>query len=89
MQSHIDGGKTLCIHSVVIDKKYRRHKFGTQLLKKYLQTMHPKLEKDELSTIKLLAKKYLIPFYQKVGFVLKGQSRVKHGKDTWYEMAYT
>ncbi|ETO29563.1 hypothetical protein RFI_07555 [Reticulomyxa filosa] len=86
--AHVESGKTLCVHSVVVDKHYRRNKLATLLMKKYLQILAPKLERKEIHAIRLMAKKHLVPLYQKVGFVLEGKSNVQHGKDQWYEMVY-
>ena len=95
MSTHEPNGETLCIHSVVIDPKYRRKGYGTLLTKKYIE--HVKGE-NTLKRIRLLAKKNLIEFYKACGFdfygnilfyffnKFKGESSVVHGKEKWYDL---
>lgn len=34
----------------------------------------------------MITKQGLVQLYEKAGFVMRGESEVVHGKDTWYEM---
>ncbi|KAI0559575.1 hypothetical protein FGB62_142g051 [Gracilaria domingensis] len=36
--------------------------------------------------ILLISKRYLVHFYESVGFSVVGESAISHGKDTWIEM---
>ena len=44
------------------------------------------LKEIKAKTVLLIAKKGLIPLYEKVGFTLVGESPVVHGKDPWFEL---
>ena len=94
MSKHEPNGKHLCIHSVVINEKYRRNGYGLLMVKKYVES----IENDKnsydgnvndgngLESIRLVSKEHLIPFYSSNGFKLIGESDLDHGKDKWFEM---
>lgn len=86
LSAHISDGKHLCIHSVVIQEKYQRKGYATQMMKLYVHSLHSQLQSKELLSIRLLCKQYLIKFYSSVGFQFIGESNVIIGKDAWYEM---
>lgn len=76
MTSHVPGGPVLVIHSVTVDKRYRRRHIATGMLKKYLEYVSAI---ETLKEIKLLTKARLISFYLSCGFKLLGPSLVIHG----------
>jgi predicted GNAT family N-acyltransferase len=84
MSKHTPNGRLLCLHSVVIDPKERRHGYGKQLLNAYIQ--HVRQTEPNIQKIMLLSKEYLTPFYQNSGFTLIGPSSVQHGQETWFDM---
>ncbi|CAG8433159.1 9560_t:CDS:2 [Diversispora eburnea] len=83
MSNHEPDGKTVCIHSVCIDKQYRRRGIATDLLKEYIERLK-NLYKYE--RIVLISHKHLIPLYQKVGFICKGESEIVHGNEKWFDL---
>jgi ribosomal protein S18 acetylase RimI-like enzyme len=82
MGKHEKEGKTVCIHSVVVNSKFRRSGIGLKMMKEYLKRV------KNVDQFLLLSKKYLIPFYEKAGFELLGVSPVVHGAENWYDMRY-
>mmetsp|Transcript_6543 Transcript_6543/g.13153 ORF Transcript_6543/g.13153 Transcript_6543/m.13153 type:complete len:193 (+) Transcript_6543:2066-2644(+) len=84
MTTHQSSGDNLCIHSVVVVQNMRRQGLGLSMMKLYLQ--YVVTLNLELTRISLLAKDYLLGFYQVNGFHIRGVSSVAHGKDTWYEL---
>ena len=84
MSSHDDHGDVLCIHSVVVRHELRRRGIASFMLQLYIQ--HVK-RLNRFTRVLLLAKRYLIPLYEKSGFVLVGPSAVSHGTETWFELA--
>jgi ribosomal protein S18 acetylase RimI-like enzyme len=75
--SHVEGGRYLAIHSVVIKSTYRCQKLATYMLQQYIQAIikqQHKIQQSLLSSIKainLLSKLYLLGFYVQNGFQVK------------------
>lgn len=76
MERHEPEGKTLVIHSVTIDERYRRKGHATFMLKAYLEAMKPY---TNIRRILLLCKGKLLSFYRACGFNIVGLSPVVHG----------
>lgn len=77
MSVHHPQGRTLVIHSVVIDQQHRRQHLATAMLKRYVSIMH---EQALCSRILLLSKAQLLPFYMSCGFRVHQLSDVVHGE---------
>ncbi|DBA00395.1 TPA: hypothetical protein N0F65_012926 [Lagenidium giganteum] len=84
MSDHDPNGRSLCIHSVVIDPAHRRKGLAIQMLKRYVDIVCE--EQLQVARILLIAKAYLISFYVKCGFAVTRLSPVAHGQDPWFEM---
>eukprot|EP00039_Didymoeca_costata_P001999 m.56843 g.56843 ORF g.56843 m.56843 type:complete len:482 (+) comp11065_c0_seq1:138-1583(+) len=84
MSEHDPKGDNLCVHSVVVDAKYRRKGYGNCMLRTYVRQVAA--SHHNVSRITLICKAYLISFYQSCGFTLQCPSPVVHGADPWYEM---
>ncbi|PXF45851.1 putative N-acetyltransferase [Gracilariopsis chorda] len=83
LKEHSSTGEVVCIHSVVVDKKFRRRGYGTEMMKAYMS----KVEKlPQYNRILLISKRYLVPFYESVGFREMGESDIAHGKERWIDM---
>lgn len=80
---HVDAGKTIGIHSVVVDPKFQGMKLGSLLLKDYIQKMSQQYVADGIT---LLCKEKLIKFYSSVGFSDKGVSECRFGGEEWHDM---
>eukprot|EP00041_Stephanoeca_diplocostata_P007411 m.105332 g.105332 ORF g.105332 m.105332 type:complete len:165 (-) comp16865_c1_seq4:443-937(-) len=87
MTNHDASGGTLCIHSVCVDKNCRRQGIASALLQEYLAHHTPKLQ-PPVARVLLIAKKQLLPLYEKCGFVVRGPSEVVHGNDPWFECEF-
>ncbi|KAK9763443.1 hypothetical protein K7432_009862 [Basidiobolus ranarum] len=89
MSDHVPNGKTVCIHSVCVDKKHQRKGIAANLLKEYirrLQESNGNCDSPKYERIALIAHDYLIKLYESCGFTLLGESEVVHGPDKWYEL---
>lgn len=86
MSNHVPNGKTLCIHSVCVQKDLMRKGLGSAMLKTYLKHMPGALE--HVKECRLICKEHLVGFYTEAGFRLDGKSDVVHGKDPWFELSY-
>ena len=82
MSKHDQDGRTVCIHSVVVDEKYRRQGIGSRMMKEYLKL--PFIQ--SVDRLCLLSKNHLVQFYQDAGFELLGESDVCHGAEKWYDL---
>lgn len=83
MSVHHPTGKTLVIHSVVVDKEYRRQKTASKMLQSYIQKIY---ELKSIDQILLLSKSNLLPFYLSNNFRFIKISPVVHGQETWMEL---
>jgi arylalkylamine N-acetyltransferase len=84
MSTHEPSGKTLCIHSVVVEESLRRKGIALWMLNCYLQQV---VELTTVSRVLLICKEGLVQLYEKAGFKLLGPSEVVHGADPWLLMA--
>lgn len=85
MSTHVEGGRTLCIHSVVVAEPYRRRGIAAWAVRQYLR--HVAATEPHVATAVLLSKEGNTGVYARAGFVSRGASSVTHGKDVWMEMA--
>lgn len=76
MSLHDPAGRNLVVHSVTVNSIYRRNGVGTSMVKSFVKEM---IADKSISTILLLTKPYLLPFYLGCGFHLVGLSNVIHG----------
>ena len=77
MSSHDPSGRHVVIHSVTVHSEYRRKRIGLMMLRKYVQTI---LNANDVDSILLLTKAYLIGFYSLAGFTFKRPSSITHGQ---------
>ena len=74
----------LCIHSVVVDRQYRRRHIASRMLREYVRDLV--FGQHHLEQLLLICKAHLVTFYTACGFSVVGPSAVKHGADPWTEM---
>jgi predicted PhzF superfamily epimerase YddE/YHI9/ribosomal protein S18 acetylase RimI-like enzyme len=90
MKAHDSTGKILSIHSVVVDERYRNLGVASAMLQDYVSAMEKLNTRGNLQVkmekIVLLAKKNLLAFYVRNGFMAVGVSPVVHGKEQWFEL---
>ena len=75
----------MAIHSVCVAAEHRLRQVATRMLKHYVNMVaagHP-----TVTTIKLMAKQHLIPFYISCGFTCNGLSPIVHGVDPWFDLS--
>ncbi|KAL7536762.1 hypothetical protein ACHAWF_005550 [Thalassiosira exigua] len=90
MKTHDSLGKILAIHSVAVEDCYRDCGVATAMLKDYLSSMERLNNKGNLKVKMeknvLLAKKNMLAFYVRNGFIAMGLSKISHGKEQWFEL---
>ena len=86
MEQHEAGTSSVCIHSVCVDKRWRRRGVARAALAEYVR----RCGDGSFVNVKramLICKEHLIPLYKGAGFTLVGPSAVVHGQDPWFDMA--
>lgn len=83
MSTHVVGGDTLCIHSVVVAEAHRRRGVASYMLREYLQRA---AEVGVASRALLICKAPLVGLYASAGFEDLGPSDIVHGADPWILM---
>ena len=90
MKSHDASGKILAIHSVVVEERFRNLGVASAMLADYISAMERLNNKGNLRVkmekFVLMAKKNLLAFYVRNGFMAIGISPVVHGKEQWFEL---
>jgi N-acetylglutamate synthase-like GNAT family acetyltransferase len=80
---HIEEGRTVALHSLAVLPSCQRRGLGATLLKAYIQ----RIESAEIADrIALLSHDTYVPFYERHGFVNKGESNATYGGGGWYNM---
>ena len=59
MEEHVHDGKTLCIHSVVVDSNYRKKGYGKFMLKEYIKYVQDNSAKFGINKMLLISKIHL------------------------------
>uniref|UniRef100_UPI00398F0370 uncharacterized protein n=1 Tax=Pristiophorus japonicus TaxID=55135 RepID=UPI00398F0370 len=85
MDVHEPAGTTVCIHSVCVDRAWRRRGIALGLLLRYVGLVLRTL--PAVGRICLISHRHLLPLYTKAGFTLVGPSSVTHGAEAWHECA--
>ena len=88
MSTHVAGSSTVCIHSICVEKSWRKMKVATQLLREYLSRLRSRVEASLVpyERVVLISHEKLISFYENVGFTNLGTSGVVYGSLPWYEL---
>ena len=84
MSEHDPSGKSVCIHSVCVDKSMRRKGVALALLNEYVIRLERSPENYD--RILLIVHENLRTLYEKAGFVWLGKSEVVHGALPWFDM---
>jgi len=85
MSTHVPDGRSVCIHSVCVDKSFQRRGVALSLLKEYIARLQSANLYDRAL---LIAHEELLSLYEKAGFTLVGKSPVTHGSRPWFEMKF-
>jgi len=90
LKTHDGTGKILAIHSVVVEERYRNSGVASAMLQDYVSAMERLNDRGALKVktdkIVLMAKKNLLAFYVRNGFMAMGVSPIVHGKEQWFEL---
>ncbi|KAL8841841.1 MAG: hypothetical protein Q9205_005440 [Flavoplaca limonia] len=85
-QGHQENGRTIAVHSLAALPEFKGRGLGKIIMKAYLQRMETSGIADRIA---LLAHDHLIPYYESLGFVDIGKSKVQFGGGEWVNMSYT
>ncbi|KAL6717208.1 hypothetical protein ACLMJK_005123 [Lecanora helva] len=84
-RGHQEQGRTIGIHSVGVLPAYQRRGLAKTMMKSYQQRMETSGIADRIA---LLAHSHLVKMYEGMGFVDKGESKVKFGGGGWTDLIY-
>jgi ribosomal protein S18 acetylase RimI-like enzyme len=82
---HQEAGRTIVLHSVAILPAFQGRGLGRVLMMAYRQQMNGAGIADRLA---LIAHDYMIPWYEKFGFMNLGSSKTQFGGGGWYDMVF-
>ncbi|KAF2020108.1 acyl-CoA N-acyltransferase [Aaosphaeria arxii CBS 175.79] len=82
---HLQGGRTITLHSLAVSPKYQRSGIGKTLMNAYIEHIRKTGTTDRIS---ILTYGRLLPYYQKLGFTLYGKSESTYAGVAWYDLAY-
>lgn len=80
---HLEDGKTIAIHSVVIHPEWRGKHIGHIMVRDHVEKFYSLFTAERMS---LLCQPDKVSFYEKNGFRNLGQSDCKHGGKEWLNM---
>ena len=80
---HKEEGRTVCIHSLAVLPAFQGRGLGKTLLEAYLQRIESHGVAEHVA---LIAHEHLIPYYERFGFVNRGESECKFGGGGWFDM---
>ncbi|CAG8607373.1 5217_t:CDS:2 [Paraglomus occultum] len=83
MTQHEPEGRTVCIHSVCVDRAYRRKGLASQMMNEYITRIRQQRKYEKAA---LISHQHLIPFYESFGFRLFGESNIQLGRETWFDL---
>ncbi|TAQ90260.1 hypothetical protein B7494_g1401 [Chlorociboria aeruginascens] len=82
---HQESGLTIVLHSIAILPELQGRGLGSVLVNAYIQQMNGTGIADRLA---LIAHDHKVKWYEKLGFVDKGESAVQFGGGGWYDMVF-
>lgn len=82
-RGHHEDGRTIGIHSLVVDPAFRDMHVGSTLMRDYIQRITTQHVADRIA---LIAHDHLVPFYTKLGFFNEGLSKVELAGGGWNDM---
>jgi len=83
MVGHEANGPNIIIFSLAVHPHYQKQGFAAQLMRCFIERAG-QLGK---ARILLMCKAELVPYYERFGFVYRGESNSRHAGLAWHEMA--
>lgn len=80
---HYEAGRFIGLHSCVVRTENQGAHLGYIMLKEFIQRLFSLSTADGIA---LIAHDDLLPFYEKHGFVDKGESACKYGGEVWHDL---
>jgi hypothetical protein len=84
LRGHKEEGRTIGVHSLVVDPTFQGRSVGSILIKDYIQRITTQHIADRIS---LIAHPELVPYYKRFDFVDHGLSEVKFAGAGWHDMS--
>lgn len=81
---HVEGGRTICMHSLAVSPKLQGCGLGKLVIKAFVQQMHA----IGSERVTLICQDYLVGYYERFGFKHAGASDAKFGGGGWHNMVF-
>ncbi|KUI53718.1 Polyamine N-acetyltransferase 1 [Cytospora mali] len=83
-KGHVEGGNTICLHSLAVSPKLQGCGLGKLAMKSFMQQM------KGLGTerVALICQDYLVSYYERFGFKHAGKSKAEFGGGGWHDMVF-
>lgn len=81
---HVEGGKTVCLHSLAVSPKLQGCGLGKLVIKAFLQQMHAM----GAERVALICQDYLVGYYERFRFKHAGASDAEFGGGGWHNMVF-
>ena len=82
MVGHEPDGSNLVIFSLAVHPHFQKRGFAADLMRRFIEVAG----QAGKAQILLMCRAELVPYYQRFGFVYRGESRSTHGGLDWHEM---
>lgn len=79
---HDVDGRNMVIFALGVLPDFQKQGIAKQLIQRFIE----EVRQNQKEKVLLMCKNYLIPYYEKLGFIHAGLSRSTHGGAEWHEM---
>lgn len=79
---HDINGRNMVIFALTVLPEFRKQGIARELILRFIE----EARRNKKEKILLMCKHYLIPYYEKLGFIHAGLSHSTHGGAEWHEM---
>ena len=83
MEQHIDGARTIALHSVAVLPQFQKRGLGSTLVKGFIQMVK---DCGTVDRIILVTRGDLVGWYENFGFINLGKSDLVHGQSQWFDL---
>lgn len=83
-KGHVEGGCTICLHTLAVSPKLQGCGLGKLAMKSFMQQM----KGLGAERVALICQDYLVKYYERFGFKHAGKSEAQFGGGGWHDMVF-
>lgn len=83
-KGHVEGGRTICLHTLAVSPKLQGCGLGKLAMKAFMQQM----KGLGAERVALICQDYLVKYYERFGFRHAGKSEAQFGGGGWHDMVF-